>query len=155
MFQIRNVHRTLTKTTKTHICPVLGGLLGRSWPLLGGLLAALRPLLDHSRPLSIGPLLAALGSLLAALGASGLGILSFTLVWGLGSCETTGFILVLGLGSCKTIGFTMFSLVFGTLECIFALFYCAFFGFSIFGTHFCFILLWFLWLFDCKTWLLL
>ena len=66
------------------------------------LLAALVSLLA-----ALGSLLAALGALLAALGGSGLGTFGFTVVRGLGSCETCGFPEVLGLGRCETSGFIM------------------------------------------------
>ena len=55
------------------------------------LLAALVSLLA-----ALGPLWATPGALLVAFRGSGLGTLSFTLVWGLGSCETSGFTVVLG-----------------------------------------------------------
>ena len=54
-------------------------ILERSWPLLE---------LSWGAP---GCSCVALGSLLAAPRGCGLGTLSLTVVWGLGSCETNGF----------------------------------------------------------------
>ena len=68
------------------------------------LLAALLSLLA-----ALGSLLAALGALLAALGSSGIGTLSCTVAWGLGSCETSGFTGVLR-ASCDHLGAVLASL---------------------------------------------
>ena len=54
------------------------------------LLAALVSLLA-----ALGSLWATPGALLVAFRGSGLGTLSFTVVWGLGTCETIGFTMVL------------------------------------------------------------
>ena len=63
---------------------------------LGTVLAALGALFGCSCPLLCrsGSPLCRSWLLLAALGGSGLGTLSFTVVWGLGSCETIGFTMV-------------------------------------------------------------
>ena len=56
-----------------------------------------------------GPSCDHLGAVLAALGNSGLGTLSFTVAWGLGSCETNGFTVVLR-ASCDHLGAVLASL---------------------------------------------